>query len=162
MEKLVKKQRNSISTTESEEVLKRYSILNDVLGPDGCGPSSSHTIAPQRIAYYAYNQLGGKPDNAEIYLFNSFATTGVGHKTDIAIIAGLLGLPTHNPDTHKARNILTKASMKIDFIEKVDKTKHPNQLEMLLTKGNTILFIEATSIGGGNFKLGKSTKTKVN
>ena len=64
----------------------------------GPGPSSSHTLAPLRIANdfraliekMPSDRLGGA-DHVEAHLFGSLSSTGKGHRTDRAILAGLLG-----------------------------------------------------------------------
>ena len=66
--------------------------LFDVLGPVMIGPSSSHTAGAARIGYTAQKLLGDIPAEADIGLYGSFATTGRGHGTDRALVAGLLGL----------------------------------------------------------------------
>ncbi|XZE33424.1 L-serine ammonia-lyase [Pirellulaceae bacterium SH501] len=76
----------------------------------GVGPSSSHTVGPMvgacRFAKRALECLHSTPPppNAspqiEVELFGSLALTGIGHATDVAILAGLSGhLPaTSEPD----------------------------------------------------------------
>lgn len=64
--------------------------LFDVLGPVMIGPSSSHTAGAARIGYTAQKLLGEIPAQADIGLYGSFATTGKGHGTDKALVAGLL------------------------------------------------------------------------
>ena len=64
--------------------------LFDVLGPVMIGPSSSHTAGAARIGYTAQKLLGEVPAKADIGLYGSFATTGKGHGTDRALVAGLL------------------------------------------------------------------------
>ena len=66
--------------------------LFDILGPVMVGPSSSHTAGAVRIGYMARRLLKDKPIHADIYLHGSFATTGIGHGTDKAIVAGILGM----------------------------------------------------------------------
>ena len=46
----------------------------------GRGPSSSHTIGPQRVAEYAIETYGARRFRVE--LFGSLAMTGTGHGTD--------------------------------------------------------------------------------
>ena len=46
----------------------------------GKGPSSSHTIGPERIANYIKSKYGDK--TYKIELFGSLALTGEGHGTD--------------------------------------------------------------------------------
>ncbi|MGN0768922.1 MAG: serine dehydratase beta chain, partial [Christensenellales bacterium] len=56
----------------------------------GIGPSSSHTMAPEKIAKY----LLSKYPDATGYkntLYGSLALTGKGHGTQKALVAGLLG-----------------------------------------------------------------------
>ncbi len=62
--------------------------LFDVLGPVMIGPSSSHTAGAARIGYTAQKLLGDVPAEADIGLYGSFATTGRGHGTDRALVAG--------------------------------------------------------------------------
>ena len=56
------------------------------------GPSSSHTAGAVRIGYISGKLLQDHVVKAEILLHGSFATTGIGHGTDKALIAGLLGM----------------------------------------------------------------------
>ena len=64
----------------------------DILCPVMIGPSSSHTAGAARLGRMANKIAGGHVKRAHITLFGSIATTGRGHGTDKAIVAGLLGL----------------------------------------------------------------------
>ena len=64
----------------------------DILGPVMVGPSSSHTAGAVRIGSMARTLLGTAPKKAAIHLYGSFADTGLGHGTDRALVAGLLGM----------------------------------------------------------------------
>ena len=64
----------------------------------GPGPSSSHTIGPMKAAGHFIAcalQLPAaeldKSDKIEVTLYGSLASTGQGHGTDKAVLAGLLG-----------------------------------------------------------------------
>ncbi len=64
----------------------------------GPGPSSSHTIGPLRISCNFRETIEQLPKNdvesalsIRVHLFGSLSATGKGHRTDRAIIAGLLG-----------------------------------------------------------------------
>jgi L-serine dehydratase len=132
---------------------RHYSILDDVLGPVGHGPSSSHTIAPQAIGYRAQELLGGTPDEADVELYNSFATTGDGHCTPTAITAGLLGLA---PSDHRMREAITLAEVQqipIRFHKVVDAREHPNTAVLSLRRADRLLSLKAISIGGGNWTM---------
>ncbi len=50
----------------------------------GYGPSSSHTIAPFKVAEIFYNR-NRYAHNFKVSLYGSLATTGVGHGTLYAI-----------------------------------------------------------------------------
>ena len=63
----------------------------DIIGPIMIGPSSSHTAGAARIGKIAREILNDEPVSAEITLYGSFATTGKGHGTDKALVAGLMG-----------------------------------------------------------------------
>lgn len=69
----------------------------------GPGPSSSHTLAPLRIARDFRGLLEtlapehlASSHHIEAHLYGSLSSTGKGHRTDRALLAGLLG---QNPET---------------------------------------------------------------
>lgn len=132
---------------------RTYSILREVLGPDFHGPSSSHTGAPQLIAREAHKALGAAPTTANVKLVNSFATTGDGHKTPIAVVAGLLGLATTDPRTPMALVLAEEAGVTVEFEKVKDPTEHENTLEISLRNCTKAVFVKAISIGGGNFEI---------
>lgn len=60
----------------------------------GIGPSSSHTVGPLRAARAFVDGLGSQLDtvaSVECVLFGSLGSTGVGHGTPGAVLAGLSG-----------------------------------------------------------------------
>ena len=67
----------------------------------GVGPSSSHTMGPMLAGALFAERLavsGGLEhvDGVRVELFGSLAATGIGHATDRAVVAGLMGM---RPDT---------------------------------------------------------------
>jgi L-serine dehydratase len=60
----------------------------------GRGPSSSHTIAPERAAKLFLKKLNQKPSKILIHLYGSLATTGKGHNTDKVLSETLQDIPT--------------------------------------------------------------------
>ncbi len=66
----------------------------DIIGPVMVGPSSSHTAGAVRLGNAARAILGEPVAEAVIGLHGSFAQTGQGHGTDLALVAGLMGWPT--------------------------------------------------------------------
>ena len=51
----------------------------------GRGPSSSHTMGPDKAARYFRNKYA-EADSYKVILFGSLSSTGKGHKTDEAIL----------------------------------------------------------------------------
>ena len=100
--------------------------------------------------------LGEKPTDANIYLHGSFALTGVGHGTDKAIVAGLLGMDTDDTNIPNSFEIAKKENLnyKISTIELKD--AHPNTALLELTGENgRELKIVASSLGGGRISVEK-------
>jgi L-serine dehydratase len=69
----------------------------------GIGPSSSHTVGPMRAGgafVQAAAQAGLLPaaERVQIRLYGSLAATGIGHGTDRAVIAGLMGMAPDGVD----------------------------------------------------------------
>ena len=96
----------------------------------GKGPSSSHTIGPQRIAAYTLETYGAGPYRVE--LFGSLALTGKGHGTDRVLRETLGG------DTEILFNTVTQPG-------------HPNRRTVsALCDGKATLLFTADSIGGGS------------
>ena len=89
----------------------------DIMGPIMVGPSSSHTAGAVRIGRMARTLLGERPVKAELHLHGSFAETGVGHGTDKALIAGLLGMATDDLDIPNSFEIAGKRKLKFTFDE---------------------------------------------
>lgn len=137
--------------------------LFDILGPVMVGPSSSHTAGAVRIGYVARKLLEEEPQTAHITLHGSFATTGSGHGTDKALIAGLLGM---KPDDIRIPNSFTLAKevgMEFSFDTKTVKDAHPNTaiLSLCGVTGKRVE-LQASSIGGGRIMLNKLDGIDVN
>jgi L-serine dehydratase len=69
----------------------------------GIGPSSSHTVGPMRAAGAFVQALaqGGQlvaTRRVQARLYGSLAATGIGHGTDRAVVAGLMGLQPDQVD----------------------------------------------------------------
>jgi L-serine dehydratase len=128
--------------------------LFDILGPRMVGPSSSHTAGACRLGYVVQAILGGMPDQASVGLHGSFAMTGEGHGTRIAITGGLLG---HRPDDERLRNAGAEAREKglaIEF-QTVDlgDDAHPNSAVFDVTRGDERIRVTGCSIGGGQIRV---------
>ncbi len=100
----------------------------------GIGPSSSHTIGPEKIAKFVKD----KYPNAKykVILYGSLAFTGKGHGTD-RVLKKILGENTE-----------------IEFNTKKTDLPHPNTLDVIiLDKDNQPKTIRGISVGGGSVKI---------
>lgn len=128
----------------------------DIIGPIMVGPSSSHTAGAVRIGRMARTLLGQEPVNATLHLHGSFAETGVGHGTDKALIAGLLGMASDDYDIPRSFEIAAERGLHFVFDEKDLRDAHPNSvlLEVVGAEGAT-LSMQACSVGGGRIEVNK-------
>lgn len=126
----------------------------DILGPVMVGPSSSHTAGAVRIGYVSRKLLGEEPKNANIYFHGSFAATGIGHGTDKAIIAGILGMMPDDIRIPKSREIAQEKGLEFNISTINLKNAHPNTvlIELYSIEGRKIK-ITACSVGGGRIKI---------
>ena len=128
--------------------------LFDVLGPVMIGPSSSHTAGAAKIGYTAQKLLGELPAEADIGLYGSFATTGKGHGTDRALVAGLLGLRPDDPRLPDSFALAQKAGMKFVIHPVELRAAHPNTTVLTLkSRSGRTLTLKAASVGGGRIRV---------
>ena len=128
----------------------------DIIGPIMVGPSSSHTAGAVRIGRMARTLLGEEPVKAALHLHGSFAETGVGHGTDKALIAGLLGMASDDYDIPRSFAIAAERGLEFVFDEIDLRDAHPNSvlLEVVGAQGAT-LSMQACSMGGGRIEVNK-------
>lgn len=137
--------------------------LFDILGPVMVGPSSSHTAGAVRIGYIAAALLQEKPVHAKLTLHGSFATTGKGHGTDRALIAGLLGMQPDDTRIPKSFEYAGQEGLTFSFQTDQIKDAHPNTVLLELTGiGGRTLSVQASSIGGGRIMINKLDGIEVN
>ena len=128
--------------------------LFDVLGPVMIGPSSSHTAGAAKIGYTAQKLLGEVPARAEIGLYGSFATTGKGHGTDRALVAGLLGLRPDDPRLPDSFALAAQQGMQFSIHPVELRSAHPNTAVLTLTsRTGRQLSLKAASVGGGRIRV---------
>ena len=102
----------------------------------GKGPSSSHTMGPERAAKL-FKQKFPDAQNYRVYLYGSLSKTGVGHGTDRVI-----------------REVLSPKETEIIFSEEIIPDSHPNTMDMIaLADGREVGQLRVESIGGGDIRL---------
>ena len=123
----------------------------DIIGPVMIGPSSSHTAGAARIGYVARKILAKEPVKAEIKLAGSFAETYLGHGTDRALIAGILGMKPDHADLPNSLLIAKERKLEYSFKTVKLPKAHPNTaIVRLYAKDGDMTEIEGASVGGGN------------
>ena len=135
----------------------------DMMGPVMVGPSSSHTAGAARIGNMGRTLLGEEVARADIGLYGSFATTGKGHGTDRALVAGLLGLRPDDPRLPDSFELAREQGMKFSIHPVELRSAHPNTAVLELTgKGGRTLTVQASSLGGGRIMVNKLDGIEVN
>ena len=102
----------------------------------GKGPSSSHTMGPERAAKL-FREKYPQADAFRVILYGSLSKTGVGHGTDRVIREVLSPLPTE-----------------IEFSQKILEDSHPNTLDLIAFAGGSELGrLRVESVGGGDIRI---------
>ncbi len=126
----------------------------DVIGPVMIGPSSSHTAGAARLGKMARTILGEPPKRAEITLYGSFAETGWGHGTNLALIAGLLGLDPWDERLKDAYTIAKDYGLIFEFrVGRLRRGMHPNSVKFTIYGEHCHRVVEGVSIGGGKIQI---------
>ena len=137
--------------------------LFDILGPVMVGPSSSHTAGAARIGYIARKLLQETPVKVEILLHGSFATTGVGHGTDKALIAGLLGMKPDDIRIPHSFELAKENGLSFSFGTVNLRDAHPNTAVLKLEgESGKQMEVQGVSIGGGRVLIQKLNGMEVN
>lgn len=122
----------------------------EVIGPIMVGPSSSHTAGAVRLGLIGRAALGQAPQQAHLRLHGSFARTGRGHGTHLALVAGLLGLSPADERIRQSLRLAQETGLHISF-DTIDlgEEAHPNSVCMELEGQDQSLSLTGASIGGG-------------
>jgi L-serine dehydratase len=115
------------------------------------GPSSSHTAGAVRLGALARAIFGEQPLAASIGLHGSFASTGRGHGTTLALVAGLLGMRPDDARIPDALDLAESAGMAVEFHEVDLGEVHPNTAVFELSgAGGRSMLVRGSSLGGGD------------
>jgi L-serine dehydratase len=134
-------------------VARVHSVF-EVIGPIMIGPSSSHTAGAVRLGRLARSVFGSTPAAAHITLHGSFASTGHGHGTDLALVAGLLGYAPDDERIRVADEEAVKAGLAVTFDTGDLGEVHPNtaRIEMTDADGRSVT-VQGSSVGGADVVL---------
>ena len=103
----------------------------------GRGPSSSHTMGPDR-ACRLFRQEHPEADAFAVWLYGSLAKTGKGHGTDVAVVEAMAPVPTQ-----------VHMQAEPDF-----SLPHPNTMDLTaLRAGEPVASMRVYSVGGGTIRI---------
>ena len=126
----------------------------DIMGPVMVGPSSSHTAGAVKIGYISRRLLGEPVTSAKILLYGSFLTTGKGHGTRKALVAGLLGMKPDDIRIPNALDLAIEQGIELQWGEAVLKDAHPNTAQLILTgRSGRTLEVIGQSLGGSRINI---------
>ncbi len=110
----------------------------------GKGPSSSHTMGPERAANY-FKNAHPQADGFRVILYGSLSKTGVGHGTDRVL-----------------REVLAPVPTEIVFSDEALPTSaHPNTTDLIALKnGAEADRLRVESIGGGDIRIPGQTDSE--
>lgn len=110
----------------------------------GKGPSSSHTMGPERAANY-FKNAHPQADSFRVILYGSLSKTGVGHGTDRVL-----------------REVLAPVPTEIVFSdEALPASAHPNTMDLIALKnGAEADRLRVESIGGGDIRIPGQTDSE--
>ena len=102
----------------------------------GKGPSSSHTMGPERAARL-FRSKYPDADAYRVVLYGSLSKTGIGHGTDRVL-----------------RDVLSPIPTEIIFSDETLNGSHPNTLDLFAIKNGEIIGTQRVeSIGGGDIRI---------
>ncbi len=127
--------------------------LLDVVGPVMVGPSSSHTLGALKIARFMHKLINRIPQRVVFYLHGSFSETYLGHGTDKALLAGIMGLKEDDYAIKKAYELAEEKGLSFSFVKKDLGEVHPNTVMIEAQKDKTVNRIMGSSVGGGAIEI---------
>jgi len=117
------------------------------------GPSSSHTAGAVRLGLAARRILGSEVKKAQIELHGSFAATYWGHRTDVALVAGLMGMGMDDERIPQALELARAAGLEYSFTAADLGDVHPNSVRMRVEGEGDAITLCGSSIGGGRINI---------
>lgn len=123
--------------------------LFSVISPIMAGPSSSHTAGAVRLGLMARNIFRNTFKNVKFILYNSFASTGFGHGTDKALLAGVLGYAVDEPNIKNIFAITKGINYSYEYRQ--DISRHPNSVDIIFNSGE--MLVSGDSVGAGEIRI---------
>ncbi|HHT19820.1 MAG TPA: L-serine ammonia-lyase, iron-sulfur-dependent, subunit beta [Tissierellia bacterium] len=133
----------------------------DILGPIMIGPSSSHTAGAVRLGNMAALIYRRPIERINCLLHGSFAKTYRGHGTDLALVAGLLGMSPDDERLPEAFSLAEQAGLRVSFEEADLGYVHPNTVKFEIEGEAGAMMIVGSSLGGATIEVIQINQTAV-
>ncbi|MCL6631482.1 MAG: L-serine ammonia-lyase, iron-sulfur-dependent subunit beta [Alicyclobacillus herbarius] len=131
----------------------KYNSAFEIIGPVMVGPSSSHTAGAVRIGRLARAVLAEQPTHVRFELMGSFLATYRGHGTDVALLAGVLGMSTDDAQVPNALEVAKESGLVYEFAAANLGHYHPNTVRITLSGKSKTICMVASSLGGGKVEV---------
>ncbi len=126
----------------------------EIIGPVMTGPSSSHTAGMARIGTVANKLFKKTHEKISLTFSHAMQKTYKGHKSDSAVIGGILGFGEASPKLKTAVEEAQKQGIEIN-ISFFDESYPPNTVLIELESGKDAFSLEGVSVGGGSIVTNK-------
>lgn len=128
--------------------------IGNILGPIMIGPSSSHTAGAEKLGRAAYVLAHGDIKSVKFILHGSFAQTGKGHGTQLALLAGIMAISAYDERLKHSYEIAAQRELDYTFEQVEIDDAHPNTVIIEVTKpSGEVTVLTGSSIGGGNIDI---------
>ena len=129
--------------------------LFEIIGPVMVGPSSSHTAGMARLGRMAHAVIGKvDPKKIVITLHPVIRYTYKGHRTDVALVGGILGMSEKDAGIKESLKLAEQKGIERELRFFEDQAYNPNTvlLEITMPDGGRHS-IRGISVGGGSIRI---------
>lgn len=126
----------------------------EVIGPIMIGPSSSHTAGMVKIGEMAGKIINEPVTSIRLRFSPRLKRTYKGHRSDVGVIGGFLGISPEDPDIRESLNLAKEKGIEIEVEFLPDGVYPENTVEITAsTKNEKSYSVCGTSVGGGSIAL---------
>ncbi|WZL72319.1 L-serine ammonia-lyase, iron-sulfur-dependent, subunit alpha [Clostridiaceae bacterium 35-E11] len=144
------------------DIVNNFDVF-DIVGPIMVGPSSSHTAGAVRIGLVAGQLCDYNPKEITVLFHGSLKSTYSFHKTDVAVVAGILGMKVDDEQLKDAIQLAEKKGVKVTIDTVEIEEAHPSTILIYMIDHNDKKqYVRAATIGGGNIYVEEINEYKVN
>lgn len=126
----------------------------EVIGPVMIGPSSSHTAGMARIGQMVGKIINEDIQSIQLEFSPKLSSTYKGHRSDVALIGGVMGMETADPDIRDSLRIAADRGIdiKVGFLPEGQQPEN-TILTTVTAKNGSKYSVRGTSVGGGSIAM---------